>query len=327
MKKKLLLLGATALLSTVAFGFSGTVEVGYEHEFHDPGESNTYSRADHISPYIGFNLRPIAGNSLRTEIKYMYDNEYNLKKSPTPGFKKHRNRLDVAFSGYQYKNSEFTFAPKFGFRVENWRINGNTQNNQDREMVSYRLYPNMSYDINKQVQLYLSGFTGPLTYKTVGKDRSTGKSDAAVVRDRTFTNNWLTEMEVLGIKYKIPGTKHMVGASYYFEQKYVAYKEDHDRHQVRLFGTYTVNDKFTVNPFIRQDIDFDQENLAATKDRGKTRDRKTTRIGLSAAYKLTSATTVGGEFYWNKDAQHSWTNVEVDDRSKWFHKLYVRHAF
>lgn len=337
MKKKLLMLGAFGLISTAAMAFNGSVEIGYEHDLHVTGDQ-TYSRGDAFSPYIGLDLRPFEGNKLRIEAKYMYQNEYNVKKDhrDTHQDKKNRDRYELFFSGYQYSNGNFTFSPKVGFRLEQWdtihanKDSSNRLNNQNVEMMNYRFYPAMTYNLNKQTRLYVSGHTGPVTFKSVGKDRNSGKSDTNVVKDRMYTNNWLTEMELLGVQYSIPGTKHMIGTSMYYEYKYTQYDNKYDRYQARLFGRYTINDKLTVSPYVRYDLDYDQKNLdnrTARQSDTQKRDRKALRLGTTFAYRVNPAMTVGGEVFWNNEKQHSWTSSEFEDRAKWFHKLFVRHTF
>lgn len=335
MKRKIFLLGAVGLFSSLALGFSGTVELGYENEAFTPGENQKYSRGDFIAPYIGLNVNPFPENKLRVEAKYMYQHEYNLKKNELEKdkFRKERDRIEFYLSGYQYRNGDFRFSPKAGIRYEHWKTNPdnidikNLLNNQNKDMVSYRFYPNMTYQISKEFQFYLSGFTGPTTYTAVGKDRSTGKVDANDVKERKFTNNWSTEMEIVGLKYTIPGTKNMIGTSFYYESKYIAYDYKYDRYQARVFGTYNVNNKFAVNPFIRLDLDYDQKNLRVNKENGMLRDRKAVRIGMSAAYKVNPTLTLGGEIYWLSEPQHTWSNTDVEDRAKFFNKLYIRKAF
>ena len=87
------------------------------------------------------------------------------------------------------------FHQKIGFRYEISDINREKNSSQDERMFNLRFYPNFTYNINNDIQLYLNGHTGPMINRVQQGTRLKNDGTSA-----TYWHDWYQEMEILGVK-------------------------------------------------------------------------------------------------------------------------------
>lgn len=339
MKKGLLILGATALLATSAFAFSGSITVGMEstHYENTSGREPAYSRANKVVPYTKLSVTPFPGNSLRIDAAYHNTQEYNRYKGTDQAgrFRSGEEQIEMIFRGYQYRNGAFRFQPRAGFRINTYDVNEArlTSNNLTEERVQYRLYPEFDYALNRQTQLYVGGWLGPETYRTKGRGRRTATTDNPndqKVKDRVYTNNWRQEMEVLGIRHTF-ANRNRIWTSIYNERSYLDHNTRYDRWQYRAGADYRATSNLVLKPYVRIDLDYKQKNIAGNANKANgadERNRDAIRIAMAADYRIDADWSLTGEVYFNVEDQSKFGNAERDPyRKAWFYNLGITRRF
>lgn len=324
MQKKILV--SLILLSSSAY--AANVELGFENEKY----TSKYKTSNVFMPYVATNFDPIDGSSLSISMKYMYQNQYGKKDGATEKdrFKTDRDRIEVVAKGYTWKNGDFAFSPQVGFRYEAWDIDyQNNTSKQDKRRLELRFYPNMTYKINDQVSLYLSGFVGPVFMETKQESRKDNGYVKGNLGTNTYYGDYYQELQLLGVKYKI-NNDNTVWTSIYNERKYSEYASKYDRWQLRVGYDLKATSDLTINPFVRYDLHYSEENtenIDFSKDHGKSRDKDELRIGSGFNYKATSTVSLLGEVYWQTAKVESYSGVTSDDKNRMFYKLAVRKTF
>ncbi len=325
MQKKVLAL--MVILSSNAY--AATVELGFENERYT---SDQYKSSDVFMPYISTSFNPIEDSNLNISMKYMYQDQYGKKHATTPKdqFKTNRDRIEVIAKGYSWKNGNFSFSPQAGFRYETWDINylSNT-GKQDRSKFELRLYPNMDYKINDQVNLYLSGFVAPVFMKTKQESRKDDNYVKGDLSTNNYNGDYYHELQLLGVRYKI-NKNNSVWSSIYNERKYSEDASKYDRWQLRVGYNVNVISDLSFSPFVRYDLYYKEENIESAKfvkDHGKSRNKDELRLGSGFNYKATSTVNIVGEVYWQTAKVESYSGVSSDDKNRMFYKLAVRKSF
>lgn len=324
MQKKVL--ASLILLSSSAY--AANVELGFENEQY----TSKYKTSDVFMPYVATSFDPIDGSSLNVSMKYLFQDQYGKKDATTEKdkFKTDRDRIEVYVKGYTWKNGNFAFSPQAGFRYEAWDINynGNT-GKQDKRKLELRFFPNMTYKVNDQVSLYLSGFVAPVFMETKQESRK----DDSYVKGELSTNNYYGdyyhELQLLGVKYKIDDS-NTVWSSIYNERKYSEHASKYDRWQWRVGYDLKATNDLSISPFVRYDLQYKEENIESikfVKDHGKSRNKDELRIGSGFNYKATSTVNIVGEIYWQTAKVESYSGVSSDDKNRMFYKLGVRKTF
>jgi hypothetical protein len=324
MQKKVLAL--MVILSSNAY--AATVELGFENERYT---SDQYKTSDVFMPYISTSFNPIEDSSLNISMKYMYQDQYGKKDADAEKdrFKTDRDRFEFFVKGYTWKNGNFSFAPSVGFRYEDWKINNDNTARQDKRKFELRFLPNMTYKINDQFSLYLSGFVAPVFVQTKQESRKDSSYVKGKLGTNDYNNDYYQELQLLGVKYKINGN-NTVWSSIYNERKYSQYSSKYDRWQLRLGYDVKATSDLSFGPFIRYDLSYKEENTENAKfakDSGKTRGKDEVRIGSSFNYEIVSSFNVVGEVYWQTAKVESYSGVSSDDKNRMFYKLGVRKTF
>lgn len=321
-KLSLIFLALTIGTQTLA---ANSIEFGFENEQYE----EMYNDSDTFNPYVKVNLNPKKDSPLLLELKYMYFHQYgkNRNEGHDARFKTNKKRVEFFASGYKYKNNNFTFSPKVGFRFEASDVNRTEKpKSQTDRMLNLRFYPNMTYDINEKVQLYVSGFVGPQINRVQHGTRKDNSYNPTSKNSAIYWHDWYQEMEVIGIKYKLDN-KDTIWASLYNEYKRNEYKENYTRWQLRTGYNWNVNSKLSINPFIRYDLSYVTTNDEATSDHGKEKDSHETRIGSTVKYKIDPTLTLGGEIYWQNAKTEDYKGNDNPDKNRMFYKLSITKAF
>ena len=323
-KKSILLLTSILSLSTFA---ASTIEFGVENEQYN----SVYNTSDNLTPYVSFGTNPIPDSKLKLDFKYSYQDQYGKRRATTTNgkFKTKRDRFDFTASGYSYKNGDYTFSPKIGFRYDQFDINHDSNSNQTKRMFNLRLYPDMNYNLTQETSLYLSGFTGPLYYETKQEDRKGSGYVKGDLGTNKYWKDWAQELQLIGIRHRLPN-KDTIWASLYNEYKYLENNYEYWRWQARVGYNWRTTDNLAINPFIRYDLHYKQENKADYRfdtTSSKQRDQKEVRIGSTASYKIDPSFTIVGEVYWQKAHVENYKGEKSDDKKRMFYKLGFRKAF
>lgn len=317
--KKLSLILLSGLLSFQAIG-ANSIEFGFENEQYD----STYNDSDMIAPYTKLNLNPIENSPLQLEFKYMYFHQYGKTRNEgyNNRFKNRKNRYEFFVSGYKYKNGNFTFSPKVGFRYEVMDINEASNKAQDEKMFNLRFYPNWTYNISENTQLYLSGHTGPMINRVQQGTRLKDDGTSA-----TYWDDWYQEMEVLGVKYKLDNND-TIWTSLFNEYKKREHKDEFTRWQLRVGYNWNATEKLSINPFMRYDLSY---NITDEKETSKTykaeKDGNEIRIGSTFKYKINPTLSLGGEIYWQQATSDNYNKARSQYKHRMFYKLSISKAF
>jgi len=308
--------------------YAANVELGFENERY----TDKYKTSDVFMPYVATSFDPIDGSSLNISMKYMYQDQYGKKDATTEKdkFKTDRDRFEFFVKGYTWKNGGYNFAPQAGFRYEAWDVNYDSNTGrQDKRRLELRLYPNMTYQINKQTSLYLNGFVGPVFMETKQESRK----DDGYVKGQLGTNkyygDYYQELQLIGIKHKI-NDSNTVWSSIYNEFKYSEHASRYDRWQLRVGYEFKATNDLNINPFVRYDMHYREKNIESaqfSKDSGKSRSKDELRIGSTFNYKIVPSVMVLGEVYWQTAKMESYSGVTSDDKNRMFYKLGVRKTF
>ncbi|MCS3431062.1 hypothetical protein [Klebsiella sp. BIGb0407] len=324
MQKKVLAL--LIVLSTNAY--AATVDLGFENERYT---SDEYKTSDAFMPYIATSFNPIDDSKFNISMKYMYQDQYGKKDAETQKdrFKTNRDRFEFFVKGYTWKNGDFSFSPSVGFRYEDWKINYENTGRQDSRKFELRFLPNMTYKINDQVSLYLSGFVAPVFVQTKQESRKDSSYVKGQLGTNNYNNDYYQELQLLGVKYKINGN-NTVWSSIYNERKYTQYSSKYDRWQLRVGYDVKATSDLSFGPFVRYDLSYREENTENgnfAKDSGKTRSKDEVRIGSTASYEIMPSVSLLGEIYWQTAKVESYSGVSSEDKNRMFYKLAVRKAF
>jgi|GEM_PF-686312 hypothetical protein len=322
--KKLSLICLALTMGTQALA-ANSIEFGFENEQYE----KMYNDSDTFNPYVKVNLNPKKDSPLQLELKYMYFHQYgkNRNEGHNARFKTNKKRIEFFASGYKYKNNNFTFSPKIGFRFEASDVNRTEKpKSQTDRMFNLRLFPNMTYDINDKVQLYLNGFVGPQINRVQHGTRKDHSYDSTSKDSAIYWHDWYQEIEVIGVKYKLDN-KDTFWTSLYNEYKRNEYKENYTRWQLRTGYNWNVNSKLSINPFIRYDLSYVTTNDEISSDHGKEKDSHETRIGSTVKYKIDPTLTLGGEIYWQNAKTEDYKGKDNPDKNRMFYKLSITKAF
>lgn len=329
MSKKIILL----LASILSVGtFAATIEIGFENEQYDDKGTNNYNRSDVFMPYISGSFNPLDGSKLKIDFKYMYQDQYGKERGEGTNarFKTQRDRFEMFASGYSYKNGDFAFNPKVGFRYEQWSINDNSSSSQTKRNLSLRFFPDMNYKITSTTNLYLSGFTGPLFTETKQESRKDSGYKKGDLDTNYYYGDWYQEVQLIGVRQTLPN-KDSIWASLYNEYKYLEHSAEYMRWQLRGGYNWGATDKLAINPFIRYDLHYEEKGKESSSlsgsNNGKTRDKDETRIGTTFSYKFDPTLTLVGEVYWQSAKNISFDGKKSDDKDRMFYKLGLRKAF
>ena len=321
----ILLIGALSFQTFAA----NSIEIGFEHEQYD----STYNDSDLIAPYTKLNLNPIKDSNLQLEFKYMYFHQYGNTRNEGHNnrFKSRKDRYEFFASGYKYKNGNFTFSPKIGFRYEISDINREKNSSQDERMFNLRFYPNFTYNINNDIQLYLNGHTGPMINRVQQGTRLKNDGTSA-----TYWHDWYQEMEILGVKYKID-SNNSIWTSIFNEYKNREHKDEFTRWQWRIGYNWNATSDLSINPFIRYDLSYkttDKKETSKIKNINENniiqeiilnhylKNKKQTRKDILKSY-LSNYNTKN--MFKNKNAiEQAIKNIneEMEDAQKEFSKLF-----
>lgn len=325
MSKKIILLLAS-ILSVSAFAH--TVEFGFENEQYE----SRYNTSDIFMPYVSATINPSKESNLKIDLKYMYQDQYGKERAEGRNnrFKTQRDRFEMFASGYSYKNGDFAFTPKVGFRYEQWSINDNSLNHQTKRNLSLRFFPDMNYKLTNTTSLYLSGFTGPLFTETKQESRKDSGYKKGNLDTNYYYGDWYQEVQLIGIKQALPN-KDSIWASLYNEYKYLEHSSEYMRWQLRGGYNWGVTSKLAINPFIRYDIYHEEKGKESASisgsNHGKTRDKDETRVGTTFSYKFDPTLTLVGEVYWQTAKNIAYNGKASPDRDRMFYKLGLRKAF
>lgn len=331
MSKKIILLLASVLsIST----FAATLEIGFENEQYDDKGTNNYNRSDVFMPYISGSFNPLEGSNLKLDFKYMYQDQYGKDRAPSDDtnarFKTQRDRFELFASGYKYKDGNFAFTPKVGFRYEQWSINDNSSSSQTKRNLNLRFFPDMNYQLTNTTNIYLSGFTGPLFTETKQDSRKDSGYKKGDIGTNYYYGDWYQEIQLIGIKQTLPN-KDSIWASLYNEYKYLEHSSEYMRWQLRGGYNWGVTDKLAINPFIRYDLHYEEKGKEAASiagsNNGKTRDKDETRVGTTFSYKFDPTLTLVGEVYWQTAKNINYDGKKSDDKDRMFYKLGLRKSF
>lgn len=317
--KKLSLILLSGLLSFQAIG-ANSIEFGFENEQYD----STYNDSDMIAPYTKLNFNPLKNSPLQLEFKYMYFHQYgkNRNEGHNDRFKTHKDRYEFFASGYKYQNGNFIFAPKIGFRYEVSDVNNAKNSSQDKSMFNLRIFPNWTYKINDNIQLYLNGHTGPMINKVQQGTRLVNNGTSA-----TYWDDWYQEMEVLGVKYKLRNNDS-IWASLFNEYKKREHKDEFTRWQLRVGYNWNATEKLSINPFMRYDLSYDITDKKETSSTYKEeKDGKEIRIGSTFKYKINPTLSFGGEIYWQQATVDNYTKTRDEYKHRMFYKLSITKLF
>lgn len=304
--------------------FSATVELGFENEQYN----HSYRSSDVFMPYISSGFNPIDDSELNLFFKYMYQDQYGKKHSKTESgkFKTDRDRLDFYIKGYTWKKGSYIFSPSAGFRYENWNIDYNNDNRQDKRNLELRFYPNMTYKINNQFSLYMNGFVAPVFMETKQESRKDNHYVKGNLSTQHYNGDYYQELEVLGVKYKI-NDKNTVWSSFYNEIKYSEHASKYERWQLRLGYDLKAMESLNINPFIRYDLYYKEECIENTKNHGLSKDKKEVRIGSALNFEVVSTINLLAEIYFQTAKVESYTGESAEDKNRMFYKLGIRKTF
>lgn len=324
MQKKILAL--LIILSSNAY--AANVELGFENESHT---SAKYKTSDVFMPYVATSFNPIDDSNLNISMKYMYQDQYGKKDATTEKdrFKTNRDRLEFFVKGYTWKNGDYSFSPSVGFRYEAWDIDYNNTGRQDKRRLELRFLPNMTYNINDQVSLYMNGFVAPVFSETKQESRKDSRYVKGQLGTNTYYGDYFQELQVLGVKYKI-NSNNTVWSSIYNERKHSEYASKYDRWQLRLGYDVKVTSALNFGPFIRYDLSYKEENIENSNfsnDNGKTRSKDEVRIGSTASYDIIPSISLLGEVYWQTAKMESYSGISSEDKNRMFYKLGIRKTF
>ena len=328
LKKIILLLASILSISS----FAATIEIGFENEQYDDKGTNNYNRSDVFMPYVSGSFNPIEGSKLKLDFKYMYQDQYGKERAEGTNarFKTQRDRFELFASGYSYKDGNFSLNPKAGFRYEQWAINDNSPSNQTKRSLGLRFYPDMTYKLSDTTNLYLSGFTGPLFNETKQQSRKDSGYNSKNLGSNNYYGDWYQEIQLLGIRHTLPN-KDMLWASIYNEYKYLEHTSEYIRWQMRIGYNWKATDKLAINPFVRQDLYYEEEgkesNSVKGSNHGLKRDKDETRVGTTFSYKFDTTLTLVGEVYWQSAKNVAYSGKKSDDKDRMFYKLGLRKSF
>lgn len=275
---------------THAFG-GGHIEMGTEIEDYN----TDYDGDDFLLPFIAGKINPIEGSPWSIESKYSY--RYRTDKDRRSGDKRQRFEL---YTGYGWKSENFAFTPKTGFRHEEF-------DDTAKSITTYRFYPNMSYKVNDDWSVFLSGFSGFRTENNAStKDEYVHEYDS-------------------GVRYRLPNAQQLQVSVY---SEYANGNGDAgettEEWQLRLRYNHKMeNGKTTVSPWAR--IGLDRETRKSTEE--NDRDRIRHRFGLTVSHKSTDTFTVFGEVNWQTERVEGYDGVRGEDKQRTFYKLGFRQAF
>lgn len=312
----ILLIGALSFQTFAA----NSIEIGFENEQYD----STYNDSDLIAPYTKLNLNPIKDSNLQLEFKYMYFHQYGKTRNEGHNnrFKSRKDRYEFFASGYKYKNGNFTFSPKIGFRYEISDINREKNSSQDERMFNLRFYPNFTYNINNDIQLYLNGHTGPMINRVQQGTRLKNDGTSA-----TYWHDWYQEMEILGVKYKID-SNNSIWTSIFNEYKNREHKDEFTRWQWRIGYNWNATSDLSINPFIRYDLSYKTTDKKETsKTYNQEKDGNEIRIGSTFKYKINPSLALGGEVYWQQATVDNYNKPKDQYKHRMFYKLSISKTF
>lgn len=320
MKKRVVLL-ASFISSNV---FAATVELGFENEQY----THHYNTSDVFMPYVATNFSPLSDSNLNLFMKYMYQNQYGKKHATTPKdkFKTHRDRVEMYAKGYSWKKGDYTFAPEFGFRYEEWDIDYSNTSKQDKRKLEMRFFPNMNYKINKQTTLFMNGFVAPVFMETRQETRKEPDYVKGDLKTRRYNGDYYQELQVLGVKYDI-NDSNAVWTSMYNERKHQEYASRYDRWQLRVGYNFKLNSSFNINPYIRYDLYYKETNIESNESKGMEKDKNEQRYGTTFNYAIKSGFSLIGEVYWQTAHVENYQGVKSEDKNRMFYKLGLRKTF
>ena len=266
-----------------------------------------------LLPYVGVGFNPIEGSALFVGAKF---SQRKMDASSARINTRDRQEFTV---GYSFDlNDQLTFSPKVTARHNSYAA----KNTRDTE---WRIFPNMSYQLNDTFSLALDGFLAPVG----ARDEARG-SDAvdASESDRFDYTDYKHELE-FRLNTRLADDKRLMTSFYNeFSRKYghsASSTTETQRNEWQLRVVYTQDfGNFSLSPFARITLHREaQNNINQTKDELRN------RFGVVGNYNLTNQLDLVGEIYHQFENQRDWTNTAVDDGKKrmMFYKVGLKYNF
>ncbi|PSW20251.1 hypothetical protein C9I98_09355 [Photobacterium sanctipauli] len=302
--KKLLAASIIAGLSTTAT--AGTIEIGSEVE-----ELNSeYKTSDFMLPYLKATAQPFEGVPLTISFKFsdrqMFEDEVAANG---------RARQEYGIDYVAYAGEKFTFAPGFWLRHNEYA----GKNTTDTE---YRIYPNMSYQLNDTFKVALNGFFAPHSQTTTPRGADIANAEDG---ERFDYSDYKHELD-FQLHTAINDKSKFVTSFYneYVKTNDVTMADEQalmNEWQLRLVYTYNF-DNFSVSPFARINLHRSFENGA-----GEEKDQARNRFGVKGGYNFANDLTLVYEVYTQTEEKNNYDNTSDVDQDKMFYKLGVKYDF
>lgn len=318
MKKIILCAGffcASAAGNSIEFGWLG-------ERYNAP-----YKTSDFVSSYLSTTFKPNKNKSLNIYLRYSYQHQYGKNRAQTPSarFKTNRDRVELILSGLKWQKTAFTFAPKFGFKYEQWAINKDNPARQNKQRLEPRFYPNMNYKLSRALSLYFNGFLGPIFTKTDQEARKDPDFKAHSLGTNDYYRDYAHQLE-FGFKRTFK-TKNAIWASLYNEIHYLKYYSRYQIWQLRLGYYYHPIKGISINPFIRQDLYNKEQNLARSRYYGAEKSRKGTRVGATMTYKINTQLTLISSLHYKTAIAQNYNGKYADNKHFFDYKIALRWTF
>ncbi len=309
---KFKLLPVSALVMS-GFAHAGFIEVGFEFEEHN----SEYASSDLFMPYLAAGFQPNADTPLHFQFKFSDKQALEQSDLNGHGVSNDRGRQEYIVYYTHQVNEKFTISPRLNIRH-------NEYSHKDTRDTEWRIYPNMSYQLNDTFSLALDGFLAPVT----GKDevRNPGLvPDPRQAHKRESYTDYKHELD-FRVNMHI-NDQQSARVSFYNEQSKKegvvdTAQKSMDEWQLRLLYTHQ-SERLSVSPFARINLSREFENAeGTTKDQGRL------RLGVAGTYQLNNDFDLAYEVNHQSEEQRDWDNsVSNVDKDRMFYKLAVKYNF
>ncbi|MGF1722967.1 hypothetical protein L4D20_23430 [Vibrio kyushuensis] len=313
MKLNPLLAALIASFSASAIA-SGSIEVGTEYEDYN----SNYSHNDLLLPYLYTSFSPLPDSPLRVGVRFN-DRQMMNQIMPEDGnpYRNDRSRQEYLVS-YRYNVTDnFTFSPGFRIRHEEYSQN-------DTRRTEWRVYPNMTYQVNDTVSLGVDGFIAPISADMGARGND---QNSAQPNDRFDYTDYLHELD-FRFMTKFSDVSRLTTSlmSVYNKIGGVANAgelETRNELQLRFVYRHQFGD-LTLSPFARIGLLRDDTDAV-----GNEREHIRHRFGVNGSYVMTNELDLTFGLNWQTEDQRDWSNNDVAAGAveRMVYQLGVRYNF
>lgn len=260
-----------------------------------------------VLPFEESELSITAGFSKRT-----YTNSFERSNNPNPKAENMETYGRFINIGNTWVVGKFILRPEFEIRSTDYK-----HNSRVKDTVEYRIYPKITYNLTKDMNLYTRGYFGHRELNRPGTANRDGQA---------FRGKQKSRMEY-GTRYRF-NREHALSVAYANDRTDETHRNYQiDREQIRLRYHYNPNRRITIVPHWFLPLS------GTRKDQGsRAGDVEKSRIGINSNFKVTETVTLLAQVHYEwwrepKPAYVANNNNAPPKKDSMFFNLGLKHSF